>query len=66
MKVSVTAKSKVLDFPWNNGVNCYLQGDCTNINNLISELNAVKNMINRDANCFKVPFKELDISFKFI
>lgn len=66
MKVLVTAKSRNPNFTWNNGIHCTLQGDCTNIDNLIKELKEIKAMINSDANKYLVKYKDLDIKIEFI
>ncbi len=71
MKISVKAVCKnnqrtPCHFPWRNGVHLFLQGDCSDLLNLQTEIEVVKQEVNRDANRFGLALKDLNITIKFI
>lgn len=57
-------KSLPCDFPWINGVSLSLLGDITILANLQNELAAVKSLVNKDINRFKLKLSDFDIIIK--
>lgn len=58
-------------FPWltfkgKKGVMLTLQGDVTDVHNLQKELQAVKDLINIDANRFGIKLRDLNIKIEFV
>ena len=51
--------------PWDNGVLVGVQGDCSNLNNLIRELGHIKDMVNKDVNKAGMALKDVVVTIKF-
>lgn len=64
MKAIITVKAPKNN-PWSNGVWVDLQGDCTNLRVLQSELEEVKKMINSDMNKIGLALHLVDIKIEF-
>jgi len=65
MQAIITVKAPK-DNPWMNGVKVSLQGDCTNLKILQSELEEVKKMVNSDMNKLGMALNQVDIKINFI
>lgn len=66
-----TNKDIPLDFPWltfrgKKGVMLTLQGDISNVHNLQEELEAVKQIVNRDINKWNLRMRDVDIRIEFV
>lgn len=60
-----------IHFPWitfkgKKGIMLTLQGDLTDIHNLQKELQAVKDLVNIDANRFGIKLRDLNIKIEFV
>lgn len=67
VKVVSTGKKDVpFDFPWRNGVHLNLWGDTEDLNNLMSELQEVKKMVNADISRFGINLKDFSIKIEVV
>ena len=65
MKLLLTITNRKTRQPILNKVAVVLQGDTNNLNNLISELNQIKNLANGEANRVNLALNEVDVSVEF-
>ena len=65
MKAIVKVKGRK-PTPWDDGVLLSLQGDCSNLNNLIGELGQIKAMVNSDVNKAGMALKGVTVSIELL
>ena len=65
MKILLSITNRKTKEPILNKVGMFLLGDTNNLNNLISELNQIKNLANGEANRVNLALKEVDVSVIF-
>ena len=60
MKAHITIINKKTSQVIQNRMAMSLQGDCTDLNNLISELKEIKNFVNGEANKLGLAYNEIE------
>jgi len=65
MKILLSITNRKTREPILNRVAMNILGDANNLNNLISELNEIKNFANGEANKLKLALNEVDVSVEF-
>jgi len=61
MRVFITIENKKTKMKLQNRWMRDLRGDCTNLDNLISELKEIKAEVNREANWNKLTYKDVKV-----
>lgn len=64
MRVLITIENKKTKMKLQNRWMRDLQGDCTDLNNLISELKEIKAEVNREANWNKLAYKDVKVTIE--